>query len=235
MDQWTNVPLKELRSLLGRQKYFPSKGASPYKGWKKSSLENCIGKHKKELRRWGVSHYTAIEIIEDDDVEALFGIYDSIELYTGPELYITFQRFASSSTQSQPTSLLSFHYEQSQQVSPSYDHQSQLLFHQAPHPLTLYLNEPTHQHIRDWEYQSHSYTELLWSICQPRRTPKRTTPSTTTTRASSCWSILLVRMKMTSLQLWMMIREKICPYNRQTFNHMNITYLMSHPSTFYTF
>jgi len=28
----------------------------------------------------GVSHYIAIEITEDDDVEALFDIYDSIEL-----------------------------------------------------------------------------------------------------------------------------------------------------------
>jgi len=26
----------------------------------------------------GVSHYTAIEMTEDDDVEAFFGIYDSI-------------------------------------------------------------------------------------------------------------------------------------------------------------
>jgi len=30
----------------------------------------------------GVSHYTAIEMTEDDDVEAFFGIYDSIELKT---------------------------------------------------------------------------------------------------------------------------------------------------------
>jgi len=69
----------------------------------------------------GVSHYIAIEMTEDDDVEALFGIYDSIELQTRPELYVTFQSFASSSTQSQPTSLPSFHYEQSQ-VPSSYDH-----------------------------------------------------------------------------------------------------------------
>jgi len=61
----------------------------------------------------GVSHYTAIEMIEDDGVEALFGIYDSVELQAGPKLYVTFQRFASSLTQSQPTSLPSFHYEQS--------------------------------------------------------------------------------------------------------------------------
>ena len=30
----------------------------------------------------GVSHYTATKITEDDDIEALFGIYDSIELQT---------------------------------------------------------------------------------------------------------------------------------------------------------
>jgi len=59
----------------------------------------------------GVSQYTTIEMTEDDDVEVLFDIYDSIELQTGPELYVTFQRFASSSTQSQPTSLPFFHYE----------------------------------------------------------------------------------------------------------------------------
>jgi len=48
----------------------------------------------------GVSHYIAIEMTEDDDDEALFGIYDSIELQIRPELYVTFQRFVSSSTQS---------------------------------------------------------------------------------------------------------------------------------------
>jgi len=108
----------------------------------------------------GVSHYTAIEMTENDDVEVLFGIYDSIQLQTGPEVYVTFQRFASSSTQSQPTCLPSFHYEQSQ-VPSSYDHQSQLLSHQTPHPPTLDLNEPTHQHLGDWEDQIQSYTELL--------------------------------------------------------------------------
>jgi len=84
----------------------------------------------------GVSHYTTIEMTEDDDVEAFFDICDSIELQTGPELYVTFQRFASSSTQSQPTFLQSFHYEQSQ-VPSSYDHQSQLFSYQTPHPPIL--------------------------------------------------------------------------------------------------
>jgi len=58
----------------------------------------------------GVSHYTTIKMTEDDDVEALFDIYDYIELQTRPKLYVTFQRFASYLTQSQPTSLP---YEQS--------------------------------------------------------------------------------------------------------------------------
>jgi len=47
--------------------------------------------------------------------------------------------------------------------------------------------------------------------------------------------ILSVRMKMTSLQLQMIMRQKICTYNIQTMNHMNITQLTSHLSTFYTF
>jgi len=47
----------------------------------------------------GISHYTAIEMTEDDDVEVFFVIYDSIQLQIGPEVYVTFERFASSSTQ----------------------------------------------------------------------------------------------------------------------------------------
>jgi len=35
------------------------------------------------------------------------------------------------------------------------------LSHQTPHPPTLDLNEPTHQHLGDWEDQIQSYTELL--------------------------------------------------------------------------
>jgi len=35
------------------------------------------------------------------------------------------------------------------------------LSHQTPHPLTFDLNEPTHQHLGDWEDQIQSYTELL--------------------------------------------------------------------------
>ena len=47
------------------------------------------------------------------------------------------------------SSLLSFHYEQSQQVPPSYDHQLQLLSHQAPDRLTLDLNESILKEFRD--------------------------------------------------------------------------------------
>ena len=63
-----------------------------------------------------VSHYTAIEMTEDDDVEAFFGIYDSIQLQTRPEVYVTFERFASSSTQRQNTHSspsLNIHFESS--------------------------------------------------------------------------------------------------------------------------
>jgi len=45
-----------------------------------------------------LSHYTTIGMTEDDDVKVLFDNYDSIELQTEPELYVTFQRFAFSST-----------------------------------------------------------------------------------------------------------------------------------------
>jgi len=38
----------------------------------------------------GVTHYTATEIIKDDDVEGLFNIYESIELQTKSNLYVTF-------------------------------------------------------------------------------------------------------------------------------------------------
>ena len=78
----------------------------------------------------GVSHYTTIEMIEDDDVEAFFGIYDSIQLQSRPEVYVTFESFASSSSQCQPTHSspsLNIHFEQSQKVQPLYHHLSQLL------------------------------------------------------------------------------------------------------------
>ena len=109
----------------------------------KEAQERVATMHFRYPTRLGgeVSHYTTIEMTEDDDVQVLFGIYDSIKLQTGPELYVTFQRFASSSTQSQPTSLPFFHYEQSE-VPPPGDHQSQLLSHQTPYPLTFDLNEP---------------------------------------------------------------------------------------------
>ena len=112
----------------------------------------------------GVSHYTAIEMTEDDDVEAFFDIYDSIQLQTRPEVYVTFERFASSSTQCQPTHSspsLNIHFEPSQEVQPSYHHLSQLLSHEAPHPFSLDMNEPTHQHLEEWEKDMQSYTQLL--------------------------------------------------------------------------
>jgi len=112
----------------------------------------------------GVSHYTAIEMTEDDDVEALFGIYDSIQLQSRPEVYVTFERFASSSTQCQPINSspsLNIHFEPSQEVQPSYHHLSQLLSHEAPHPFSLDMNEPNHQHLGEWEKDMQSYTQLL--------------------------------------------------------------------------
>jgi len=48
----------------------------------------------------GVSHCTTIKMIKDDDVKALFDIYDSIKLQIGPKMYVIFQKFASFSTQS---------------------------------------------------------------------------------------------------------------------------------------
>jgi len=39
---------------------------------------------------------------------------------------------------------------------------------------------------------------------------------------------------MTFLQLRMTMRKNICMYDIQTFNHMNITLLMSYQNTFYT-
>jgi len=67
---------------------------------------------------------------DDDDAEAFFGIYDSIQLQTRPKVYVTFEKFASSSTQCQLThssSSLNIHFEPSQEVQPSYHHLSQLL------------------------------------------------------------------------------------------------------------
>ena len=188
----------------------------------------------------GVSHYTTIEMTEDDDVEVLFGIYDSIELQTRPELYVTFQRFASSSTQSQPTSLPSFHYEQSE-VPPSSDHQSQLLSHQTPHPLTFDLNEPIHQHLGDWEDQIQSYTELLsgsyinldeYQNQQHLQEPPQEhwvvgLPNEVFDPFSEDEDDILAAANDHE--------GEDLHVQRQTMNHMNITHLMSHLSTFYTF
>jgi len=125
----------------------------------KSMKEVILGKLHREVEErvatrlgGGVSHYTAIEMTEDDDVEVFFGMYDSIQLQTRPEVYVTFERFASSSTQCQPTHSspspsLNIHFEPSQEVQPSYHHLSQLLSHEAPHPFSLDMNEPTHQHL----------------------------------------------------------------------------------------
>lgn len=82
-----------------------------YKGWKKSSSKDSRELEERvttmhfhylnELKGGGgvVNHYTVIEMIEDDDIEAFFDIYDSIGLQTELDLYVTFQTFASSSTQ----------------------------------------------------------------------------------------------------------------------------------------
>jgi len=77
----------------------------------------------------GVNHYTTIEKTEDDDVDAFFNIYDSIELQIGPKVYVT---FAPSLTKCQPTNYSpssSFHFEQLEEVQPSYHNPSQLLSH----------------------------------------------------------------------------------------------------------
>ena len=79
-------------------------------------------------------------------------------------MYVTFKRFACSSTQCQPTHSspsLNIDFEQSQEVQPSYHHLSLLLSHEAPHPFSLDQNEPTHQHLGEWEKYMQSYTQLL--------------------------------------------------------------------------
>ena len=85
----------------------------------------------------GVTNYTAVELNDDEDVQAIFNIHDSIQAQAGIELYVTFDSCTSSFSKPQP------------HLSPS------------PYPTHHALQSPLPTENSNWENDIHSYTQLL--------------------------------------------------------------------------